>query len=70
MGILDENLFDQIVNTHKKFPASLIEARDILGLVPARTISKVLMEAREWQLRNAIVERDLVINYIINKDQT
>jgi hypothetical protein len=69
LGLLDQSTFQAVIETHKKFPISLVRAQDILHLVPAHTISKVLMSAREWQLRNGILDRDVVINHIRNKDR-
>lgn len=66
LGLLDQSTFQLIISAHKNFPTSLIEAQDILHLVPVNTISKVLMSAREWQLKNAIIDRDLVMNHIRN----
>ncbi|MBC7457878.1 MAG: CCA tRNA nucleotidyltransferase [Bdellovibrionaceae bacterium] len=70
LGLLDESIYDQVVKANEKFPASLIKAQDILHLVPVQMLSKVLIYAREWQLRNQITDRDLVMNYIRSKDLT
>lgn len=66
LGLLDQSTFQAIISAHKNFPTPLIEARDILHLVPANTISKVLIYAREWQLKNAIMDRDQLMNHIRN----
>lgn len=68
LGLLDQSTFQKVIDTHKKFPISLVQAQDILHLVPVQTISKVLIESREWQLKNSVVDRDQVIDHIRNKD--
>lgn len=70
LGLLDQSTFQEVMETHKKFPISLVQAQDILHLVPAQTISKVLINAREWQLRNGVIDRDIVMNHIRNKDRS
>jgi hypothetical protein len=70
LGLLDQSTFQKVIDTYKKFPISLVQAQDILHLVPAHTISKVLIEAREWQLKNSVVDRDKVIDHIRNKDNS
>lgn len=67
LGLLDESTYDQIKKTSEKFPNSLIQAQDILHLVPVQTISKVLADAREKQLRGQILDRESLLNYIRNK---
>ncbi len=70
LGLLDESMCNQVVEAHKNIPYPLVKAQDILHLVPVQTISKVLMSAREWQLRNAITDRDLMMDHIRNKDRS
>lgn len=64
LNYLDENLFQKITETYKKFPTSMVIAQDFLTLVPVHQLSKVLIRAREWQLRNEIEDRDLVLDHI------
>jgi Poly A polymerase head domain/Probable RNA and SrmB- binding site of polymerase A len=69
LGLLEKSLFQQIETAHEKFPTSLVSAIDILHLVPAQMLSKVLMNAREWQILNEITERDSVLDYIRKSEQ-
>ncbi len=64
LNLLEEKLVQQIVAAHEKFPQALLNASDILHFVPAHTLSKVLVRAREWQIRNSISDRETMVDFV------
>lgn len=64
LGIIDDQLSKKIFETCRKYPQPLVKASDLLHIVPHAQLSKVLGQAREWQIRNEINDSRTVIEYI------
>lgn len=66
LNLIKAELAQQIIDTNLEFSKAIIEAHDVISIVPADQISKTLADVRAWQIRHKIHDRKACLEFVKN----